>query len=217
MGTYRGETDFSVWPWVNHYTMDGTLYTRDEVLWDNQAYVCRDCLMLHANGEYGEEAYDWHPPLLTRSQRVDDNLAGFRLTLGWGRELHDCASNYTVTPIYRHVNYHLGSPREMWGYEPVERSEESREYYADSASEAIDKAEFDFRGHDEWELCGFRVIAHELETDSDRGTDDYCDQDEGIGFSTHTCISCDDTYAGSWHGATLWKIVEGPKRENGTF
>jgi hypothetical protein len=170
-------------------------------LWDEQAFICTDCLMLIANGDGPNYEYDY--PGKSEDEyaamradydaRIDRTMAGYRITCGWGREQHDCASNVTVTPIYRRTQDN--------GVTVTTQSEEdAKEYRFDTVSEAIEAAEFDFP-----DAAGFHGIAHDLETEGDRGGECYCEEDS---FSERDCDHCGDHFAGTWHAATIWKITE---------
>jgi hypothetical protein len=173
----------------------------NDELWDEQAYVCTDCLMLIANGdgpnyeydypgksdeEYAEMRADYYA-------RIDRTMAGYNITCGWGREQHDCASNVTVTPIYRRE-------QDNGVTVTVQSEEDAREYRADTVSDAIGSAEFDFP-----DAVGFHGIAHDLETEGDRGGECYCEEES---FSERDCAHCGTRFAGTWHAATIWKITE---------
>lgn len=171
---------------------------KDE-LFDEEAWVCTDCLFLMANGDAPNYAYQYPEKTeaecaeMTRDYfaRIADETAGYNLTLGHGREQHDCASNWEVQAL-------LKSDRdgEDW------KEGDAKEYRADTASEAIEQAEFDFAGDD---VVGFRALGHDLETEGDRGGECECETDN---FSHRTCANCKDSFAGTWHAATIWKITE---------
>jgi hypothetical protein len=168
-------------------------------LYDEKAFVCTDCLMLIANGDMPN--YEYQYPEKTEAEceemtrdyrdRIERTMHGFNITLGWGREQHDCASNYTVTALLR-------SETDGDDY----REGDEKEYRAEFASEALEKAEFDFTGSD---VIGFRAVSHDLETEGDRGGECECETDN---FATRTCDHCGDHFAGTWHAATIWKITE---------
>lgn len=174
-----------------------------EELIDSNAWVCRDCLFLLANGDGPNYEYDY--PGKTEAEyaemyadyneRVARETDGYRITLGHGREQHTCATNATVTPIYR---THQDNGVDV----TYLREEEAKEYRAinDLASEAIESAEFDFPA-----AIGFRVIMHDLETQGDRGGE--CDCEE-LSFSTQDCANCGTYHAGTWHAATVWKTTD---------
>src|ERR1700733_13013117 len=147
--------------------------TMNDELWNEQAYVCTDCLILIANGDNPNFGYQY--PEKTEAEceemlrdyhaRIDREMARFRITLGWGREQHECASNWEVTPLMR-------SDRD--GEDFTEADGDAKGYRADTASEALDAAEFDFTGDD---VVGFRVLGHDLETEGDRGGECYCEEE----------------------------------------
>lgn len=173
----------------------------NDELWDEKAYVCTDCLMLIANGDGPNYEYDY--PGKTEEEyaamraeyhaNIDRTMAGYRITCGWGREQHACASNVTVTPIYR-------TDQDNGVTVHYQRAESTREYRADTVSDAIASAEFDFP-----DAVGFHGVSHELQTEGDAGGECYCEED---GFSERTCDHCGTHYAGTWHAATIWKITE---------
>jgi len=176
--------------------------TVNDELWDEKAYVCTDCLVLIANGDMPN--YEYQYPEKTEAEceemtrdyrdRIDREMAGYRITLGWGREQHECATNVTVTPIFKDE---AGEPQE---------SEASNGYRADTVSDAISQAEFDFP-----DAVGFHGIMHELETRGDAGGECYCEEES---FSERTCDHCGTHFAGTWHAATIWKIIT--EENNGT-
>ena len=163
---------------------------RDE-LWDEKAYICTDCLMLICNGDGPNYEYDYpgksdEEYAAMRADydaRIESTMAGYRITEGWGREQHDCASNVTVTPVYQRLD-----------------ERDAREYRADTVTEALDAAMFDFP-----DALGLHGIAHDLESEGDRGGECYCEED---GFSEWTCDHCGTHFAGTWHAATVWKITD---------
>jgi hypothetical protein len=173
----------------------------NDELWDEKAYVCTDCLVLIANGDPPDFAYQY--PDKTEDEiaemhadyndRVDREMEGFNITLGWGREQHDCATNVTVTPIYR---THQDNGVDV----TYQREESAKEYRADTVTDAIGQAEFDFT-----DAVGFHGVMHELETAGDAGGECYCEEDS---FSERDCANCGTRYAGTWHAATTWKITE---------
>jgi hypothetical protein len=160
-------------------------------LWDEQAYVCTDCLILIANGDGPDFAYQYPDKSDAEIEemrrdyyaRIDREMSGYQITLGWGREQHECASNVTVTPVYQRLD-----------------ERDAREYRADTVTEALDKAMFDFP-----DAIGFHGVAHDLETEGDRGGECYCEEE---GFSERDCAHCGTRYAGTWHAATVWKITD---------
>jgi hypothetical protein len=172
-------------------------------LWDEQAYVCTDCLMLIANGDGPNYEYDYpgksdEEYAAMRADyydRIEREMSGFRITCGWGREQHDCATNVTVTALLRAETTYLG-------LEPPFTDGDEKEYRADTVSDAIGQAEFDFTGSD---VVGFRGVMHDLETEGDRGGECYCEENS---FSERDCAHCGTRYAGTWHAATIWKITE---------
>jgi hypothetical protein len=174
-------------------------YLRDEVC-DEQAYVCTDCLVLIANGDWPDFAYQYPDKseeecaamLADYKARIEREMHGFRITLGWGREQHACASNVRVTVLRKNTD--ADNPDEY-------RYAESKEYREETASAAIESAEFDFIGDD---VIGFRAVMHDLETESDRGGECFCEE---ISFDTRTCDHCGDRFGGTWHAATVWRIL----------
>lgn len=170
----------------------------DELI-NSTAWVCRDCLFLLANGD--PPNYDYDYPGKTEAEiaemyenyndRVARETAGYSITLGHMREQHACATNATVTPIFKDESG-----------EPKESIETSNEYLIHSGypSEAIESAESDFP-----DAIGFRVITHDLETQGDRGGE--CDCEE-LSFSFQDCANCGAYHGGLWHAATVWKITD---------
>jgi hypothetical protein len=179
-----------------HHRDGGQSAVNDE-LYDEKAFVCTDCLFLIANGDMPN--YEYQYPEKTEAEceemtrdyrdRIERTMHGFNITLGWGREQHDCASNVTVTPLLN-----------LDSQPTIDIDGKAREYHADTVSEAIEAAEFDFPG-----VKGFKGIMHDLETEGDRGGECECETDN---FATRDCDHCGDHFAGTWHAATIWKITE---------
>ncbi len=177
----------------------------NDELFDENAYVCTDCLVLIANGDGPDFSYQYpekSPGEVAEMEadyyrRIEDTMRGYNITLGWGREQHDCATNVTVTPIYRNDTPATTCALVPTGY----REGDEREYRADTVSDAISSAEFDFP-----DAIGFRGVSHDLETEGDRGGECYCEEES---FSERDCAHCGTRYAGTWHAATIWKITEG--------
>lgn len=163
----------------------------NDELWDEKAYVCTNCLILIANGDGPDFAYQY--PDKTEAEitemsadydrRIAERMDGYRITTGWGREQHDCASNITVWPIYRDEDG------------PIDREE----YRFDTVSEAIEAAELDSPN-----AIGFRGVMHDLETEADRGGECECETDN---FASRSCDHCGVSFAGTWHAATIWRII----------
>lgn len=173
----------------------------NDELFDSEAWVCRDCLFLLANGDGPNYEYDY--PGKTDEEyaemradydaRIAAETKGYRITLGHGREQHDCATNVTVTPIYR---THQDNGVDV----TYQREESAKEYRFDTVSEAIEAAEFDFP-----DAVGFHGIMHDLETEGDGGGECEC---ETLNFSVQDCANCGSHYGAEWHAATVWKITE---------
>lgn len=170
----------------------------NDELFDENAYVCTDCLVLIANGDGPDFAYQYpekSPGEVAEMEadyyrRIEDTMRGYNITLGWGREQHDCATNVEVTAL-------LESPND--GEDFTEG--DSKGYRAETASAAIEQAEFDFTGSD---VIGFRAVMHELQTEGDIGGECECEHDN---FSERTCDHCGVHYTGTWHAATVWRIL----------
>ena len=170
----------------------------NDELFDAEAYVCTDCLVLIANGDEPDFAYQYPDKtedeafemLMDYRTRIDDTMRGYRITTGWGREQHECASNVIVWPLYREE-----------GTVDEHTEGDAREYRAEFVSEAVSQAEFDFP-----DAIGFKAASHDLETEGDRGGECECETDN---FSERTCDHYGTHYAGTWHAATIWKITEG--------
>jgi hypothetical protein len=176
----------------------------NDELYDETAWVCRDCLFLLANGDGPNYEYDYpgktDEEYATMRAEYDANIEretdGYRITLGHGREQHACATNVTVTPIYRtHQDNGVDAT--------YQRVEDEKEYRADTVSDAIGQAEFDFT-----DAVGFHGVSHELQTEGDAGGECEC---ETLNFSEQDCANCGTRYAGEWHAATVWKITEEDK------
>lgn len=171
----------------------------NDELHDETAWVCRDCLFLLANGDGPNYEYDY--PGKTEAEytamraeynaNIDRETAGYHITLGHGREQHACATNVTVTPIYRTTQDNGVVVTTMT---------DAKEYCADTVSDAIASAEFRFP-----DAVGFHGVSHDLETEGDRGGECDC---ETLSFSEQDCANCGTSYAGGWHAATVWKITE---------
>jgi len=160
----------------------------DEI-WDDRAHVCTDCLLYHANGTLPDEtghmtSAEAEVFLNTIGLRLEGS--GFRLTLGWVREQHDCKSNYTVAPAYRRTNF-ISS-----------RHEDRREFYSEGGFTGVASlAEMSFPN-----AVGLNIVSHDLKTEADRGGECDCETET---FARHQCVSCGTEYAGEWHAATVWK------------
>lgn len=148
---------------------------------DEHAHICVDCLILHANGDCPPDMSEAEQ--IAFGQAIGAHLEGRWLTIGWGREEHDCAANVTVTALYRGGD-----------------ENPPREYRADTVSEAVEKAEFDYP-----DAHGFRAIMHDLQTEADRGGECDCETDT---FRDDWCDSCGRHVAGEYHAATIWKEGE---------
>jgi hypothetical protein len=182
----------------------------NDELYDEKAYVCTDCLVLIANGDGPDFAYQY--PDKTEAEitdmevdyyaRIETAMHGFNITCGWGREQHDCATNITVTPLFESDDDARG--RCVYPEEPIQWANgDEKGYRADTISDAIGQAEFDFPS-----AIGFKGVMHDLETQGDIGGECDC---ETLSFSEQNCAHCDDRYVGTWHAATIWKITEGKK------
>jgi hypothetical protein len=172
-------------------------------IFDEHAYVCPDCYQLEGSGDlssldywYGDDAetkvqelyanveatLSAKPEVRTANGSIWTHAHGpLRITLGWGREEHACATNYTVT--YTHD-----------GVDTV------REVRADDAAGAIYEAFLP-------ELIGdtFTVTCHELQTVGDLGGECDCETDN---FRSDRCAMCGQYMQGAtMHAATIWEVT----------
>lgn len=149
-----------------------------DVLLDDHALICVDCLLLHANGDLsGYEFNGGDPAELERMVAV--HLAECSLTVGWGREQHGCKSNYTVI---------VGR----------DDTETIYEVFADDAADAI----YNSDGANIKPGDSVTVDAHSLRTVQDMDGDCDC---ETYTFHAGYCDSCNQYIAGEFHAATIWK------------
>jgi hypothetical protein len=158
----------------------------NERIADYHAWICGDCLCLHANGDlsgYEGDADEFE-------QRVRANLAPkpritgligenahgqYRVTPGWGQEEHECATNYTVTDPNGYVN------------EVHSEAEYLDDVIGDTAH-LLKLAEGDT----------VTITKHELRTAQD------CDC-ETHSFRSDYCASCGTYIHGTFHGATIYE------------
>jgi hypothetical protein len=143
-------------------------------------WACTDCLMLIANGEAPADRTD--EELAEWEAGIAEHTAGYHVALGLGREEHACAANYTVTA----------------------RDGTAGDYRAESKSHAryLFGFEHGFTGHGP-----YRAVAHELQTEADRGGECECETDS---FSWSACDVCGSNLGGQRHAVSFWKITEGP-------
>jgi hypothetical protein len=138
-------------------------------------WCCTDCLVLLANGDDPAEMTETE--ISEWHAEINRRNAGYHLTLGMIREEHECASNYTVTTV----------------------DGISHEVRADNENDVRDQFEF---GND---LPIVSIASHDLQTDGDRGGDDFC---EVISFSWSPCDVCGSSLGGERHAVSFWRILE---------
>jgi len=138
-------------------------------------WCCTDCLMMLANGD---EPEDWtYAELEVWRTDIAHYTEGYNVVLGMFATDHDCKSNWTLT----------------------DTAGETYEYYAKDITEVLSEHAWK---HDLAEVAS--AVAHELETEGDRGGECECEQ---MSFSSSWCDVCGSHLAGSRDSVTFWKIL----------
>jgi hypothetical protein len=143
---------------------------------DDRALVCVDCLMHHANGDLS--GYDGDPAELERM--IAEHLNGRHVSIGWGREQHDCATDYTV--IHTRADGEVDASDQRSGTAYPDDLDLPMLEIGDSLT----------------------IERHELQTVQEMGGDCEC---ETYTFCSGRCDSCGQYIVGSYYAATLWGEV----------
>lgn len=153
---------------------------------DDHALICTDCIMLHTNGDlssfshwYGAEAEERETEFCAR---VASHLVGKYVSPGWGREQHDCTTNYTVTTTR------------------ADGTTETKDVLSEETY--LDDVLTDVDGLLALEIGdSLTITRRELQTVSEQGGECDC---ETFTFRSDYCDSCGIYMAGEFHAATIW-------------
>lgn len=175
----------------------------NERIADDHAWICGDCLCLHANDDlssfdyyYGDDAERMEREFRHRVRsnlapkpritgKIGENAHGqYSVTTGWGREQHPCRTNFTVT----------------YNGDGEGRSEDSYDVLADDAEGAL--AEVTYGTCELNDGDTITITKHELQTVQDAGGDCDC---ETASFRSDYCASCGTYIHGTFHGATIYE------------